>query len=202
MSKLLLRLGCWLLVVVMPLNAFAADAVGMLTTVGTVLVDHRATTSTAVFAGAVVETKANSKAFMSSKGTAISLAENSTMRLGTDVLELQAGAVVVSSSHSLVRIGQITITASSNTATKFLARRLNDEVQVVALEGTVDVNDGQQTTTVPATRGAKFPRVGKPSWLLNDDIGILIVVAAAVAAGVTLGVVNAANAKAVSPAVP
>jgi hypothetical protein len=40
------------------------------------------------------------------------------------------------------------------------------------------------------------------SWMNNEEVGILIVVAAAIVAGVTLGIVNSQNATPVSPAVP
>ena len=109
---------------------------------------------------------------------------------------------MVSSTSSVVQVDNVTITANSATPSKFLARKINGELQVLALEGTVSVSNGQDTTSVPATKGVKFPRVGRPSWLSNDDIGILIVVAAAIAAGVTLGIVNSQNAKPVSPAAP
>jgi hypothetical protein len=202
-SKRLLSLACWLMVVILPLEAVAADAVGMLTSIGTVLVDSRpATASGAVFAGEVIETRTKSKAVVAGQGKTISLAENSSMRLGARVLELQSGAVLVSSTSSVVQVDKVTITGNFAAPSKFLARKINGELQVLALEGTVYVSDGQDTTPVPATKGVKFPRVGRPSWLSNDDIGILIVVAAAIVAGVTLGIVNSQNATPVSPAVP
>lgn len=203
MSKRLLSLGCWLMVVILPLDAVAANAVGMLTSIGTVLVDSQpASATSAVFAGDVIQTKTKSKAIVASQGKTVSLAENSSVRLGAKVLELQSGAVLVSSTSSVVQVDNVTITANSATPSKFLARKINGELQVLALEGTVSVSNGQDTTSVPATMGVKFPRVGRPSWLSNDDIGILIVVAAAIAAGVTLGIVNSQNAKPVSPAAP
>ncbi|HEX7423936.1 MAG TPA: hypothetical protein VF311_08625 [Terriglobales bacterium] len=207
MPKRLLSLGCWLMVVILPLDAVAADAVGMLTSIGTVLVDNKpAPVTGAVFAGEVIETKTKSKAVVVAQGKSISLAENSSVRLGAKVLELQSGAVLVSSTSSVVQVDNVTITANSATPSKFLARKINGELQVLALEGTIYVSDGQQTTPVPTTKGVSLPlpRSGRKgiAWLYNDDVGILIVVAAAITAGVTLGIVNAQNAKPVSPAAP
>jgi hypothetical protein len=191
------------MVVILPLDAVAANAVGMLTSIGTVLVDSQpASATSAVFAGDVIQTKTKSKAIVASQGKTVSLDENSSVRLGANALELQSGAVVVSSTGGVLRVDNVTITADSATPSKFLARKINGGLQVLALEGTVSVSNGQDTTSVPATKGVKFPRVGRPSWLSNDDIGILIVVAAAIAAGVTLGIVNSQNAKPVSPAAP
>jgi hypothetical protein len=210
-SKRLLSLACWLMVVILPLEAVAADAVGMLTSIGTVLVDSRpATASGAVFAGEVIETRTKSKAVVAGQGKTISLAENSSMRLGARVLELQSGAVLVSSTSSVVQVENARITAGSATPSKFLARKINGELQVLALEGTVYVTDGQQTTSVPASKGVSVPlhrdnaapAAKGMSWMNNEEVGILIVVAAAIVAGVTLGIVNSQNAKPVSPVVP
>jgi hypothetical protein len=86
---------------------------------------------------------------------------------------------------------------------------VNDELQLLALEGKVDLSDGQQTETVPAVTGVKvkLPKdsngsssnVGKKSWLTNDEIGILIVVAGAVAAGVAVGIINSQSSSPVTP---
>lgn len=204
MSRRLLSLGCWMMAAILPLSAMSVDAVGMLTTVGTVMVDSRyAAAGGAVFAGDVIETKAGSKAIVSSQGRTVSLGENSAVRVGGKDVELQSGAVVVATTNGVLRVDNVTISAVSAAPTKFLARKVNGTVQVLALEGTVSVNDGQQTTQVPATKGVSIGSAGRNfSWLLNDDIGILIVVAAAITAGVTLGVVNALNAKPASPAGP
>ena len=192
MSRRLLGLGCWLMIVVVPLNAMAADAVGMLNSVGTVLVDNRpAAGGSAVFAGETVETRGGSKAIISSQGRTVSLGANSVMRMGSRELELESGAVVVAATTGALKVDNVTVTPTSTTPTKFLARKINGTVQVLALEGTVTVNDGQESTQVPATKGVSIGGVGKHlGWLRNDDIGILIVVAAAIIAGVTLGIVN------------
>ena len=189
---------------ILPLNATVADAVGMLTSVGTVTVDSRVVaTGGAVVPGDVIETRSGSKAIVSSQGQTISVGENSAVKLGSKEIQLQSGAVVVSSTNGVLRVDNITVISASAAPAKFLARKVNGTVQVLALEGTVSVNDGQQTTQVPATKGVSVGGIGKNmSWLLNDDIGILIVVASAIVAGVTLGVVNALNAKPATPTVP
>ena len=204
MSKRVMGFICWLLAVMLTLNSVAADSVGMMSTIGNVLVDNRPATATGtVFAGEVIETKTKSKAVVISQGKTVSLGENSTLRLDSKEIELRSGAVMVASTNGVLRVDTVTIAANSGAASKFLARKVNGAVQVLVLEGTVSVNNGQETTQVPATKGVSIGSPGKHiSWLLNDDIGVLIVVAAAITAGVTLGIVNAQNAKPVSPAVP
>lgn len=203
MPKRILTLVCWAMIAVLPLQVSAADAVGVLTGSGTVLVDGLAVSSNAVFAGEVIATKARSRAVVSAHGTTVTIGENSSIRFGSRDVELQSGAVVISTSDGMLRVDQVTVTATSGAPTKFLARKINGAVQVFALEGTVSVSDGQQTTPVPATRGVSIGGRGKRmSWLLNDDIGIVIVVAAAITAGVTLAIVNSQNAKPASSVGP
>ena len=202
MRKTLLSVCSWLMVLVLPFQAVAASTVGTLSTIGTVLVDSQPVGATsAVFAGDLIETRAKSKAIVADHGKTLTVAENSAIRLGADALEIRSGAVLVSSTASSLRIDNITVT--SNAPSKFLARKVNGSLQLLTLEGSVLVSNGQESTQVPATKGVSIGSPGKRlSWLLNDDIGILIVVVAAVTAGVTLGIVNAQNAKPVTPAAP
>lgn len=219
MCKKALAAIAWLLIGVLPVQLMAADAVGVLTNSGTVLVDSRQTGfGTAVFAGEVVQTKANSKAVVNGKGRTLSLGENSTMRMGVTDFELQSGAVVVAATSVFAaNVGVARVTTDSAIPTKFLAMRTGDTVKLVTLEGVVYVNDGQQTTPVPATRGVNiglgkkkekkantddYPGAKKTTWLTNDDIGILILLAAGIAAGVALGIVNAHNSQPATPAGP
>ncbi len=205
MSKKLLALLCCVLVVLAPLQLTAADAVGILTNSGPVLVDSRqAGFGSAVFAGETVETKAKARAVITGKGRTVSLGENSTVKLDSKILELESGSIVVASSSTVsTAVAGAQIITDPAMPSKFLAKKVGNDLKVVALEGRVFVNDGVQTTPVPATRGLhvdlgskssnKYPGARSAGWLSNDDIGILIVVAAGIAAGVTLGVVNALN---------
>ena len=50
------------------------------------------------------------------------------------------------------------------------------------------------------SNGSSSPTVNnKKSWLTNDEIGILIVVAGGVAAGVALGIMNSQSSSPVTP---
>ena len=207
MGKTALRFVCWLMLLTVPLQVFAADTVGVLTSTGTVLVDHMAVpANTAVFSGSVLETSRASRAVLNGKGSVVVLNENSTLRLGPQ-LELQSGSVVVSSSNTVAtQVDDVTITIAPGMHSKFIARKLPGELQVIAMEGRVYLFDGQETTPVPATKGVKVPlgTKGKKTitWLKNDDVGIAILVGAAVVAGVTVGIINANNAKPATTSAP
>jgi hypothetical protein len=111
----------------------------------------------------------------------------------------------------ITKVNNATITVPMGANGKFLARMSDGELRVLALEGKVLVSDGTQEKPVPATRGVGVPKdsggktAGTPEgmhWLTNPEIGMLIVVAAAITAGVTVGIVNAHNAKSTSPSAP
>ena len=161
------------------------------------------------FDGDRLATGGHSKAVVTSRGTVVSLSSNTSVKLGAKAMELIAGSVVVSSeAGASTKVENLTISTPPGVHAKFLATRVNDELQLLALEGKVDVSDGQQTEAVPAVRGLRVKLPKEPrssagtasrwSWLHNDDIGILLVVAGAIAAGVTLGIVNSQNATPIS----
>ena len=207
-----MKVTSFLLLFVLPATTMGANSVGMIHVFGVdATIDGRPCHSVDMgFDGERLATGANSKATVTSRGTMVSVASQTSVKLGIKALELIDGSVVVSSdAGTSAKVGQLTISTTPGVHARFLAKRANDELQLLALEGRVDLSDGQQTTPVPAVTGVKvkLPKesdgststASKRRWLTNDEIGILIVVAAAVAAGVALGVVNSENAKPVTP---
>jgi hypothetical protein len=205
-----MKITSLVLLFLMPAGGMAANTVGIIHITGTdATIDGRPCSAVnAGFDGEHLATGANSKATVTSRGTMVSLSSNTSVQLGTKALELIAGSVVVSSdAGSSTRVENLTISTAPGVRARFLAQRVNDELQLLALEGKVDVIDGQESTPVPAVTGVKIklPQRSQDSkgprrraaagwiWLHNDDIGILIVVAGAIAAGVALGVINSQN---------
>jgi hypothetical protein len=200
-----------LLLFLMPATTMATNSVGMIHVSGVdATIDGRPCRAVDMgFEGERLATGANSKATVTSRGTVVSVSSNTSVKLGAKALELIDGSVVVSSdAGTSTKVENLTISTPPGVHAKFLAKRANDELQLLALEGKVDLSDGQQSEPVPAVSGVKLkvPKdskdsgatVGKKSWLKNDEIGILIVVAAAVAAGVAVGIINSQNATPVS----
>ena len=209
MSAKWMKITSLLLLFLMPATTMATNSVGLIHVSGVdATIDGRPCHTVEMgFEGERLATGANSKATVTSRGTMVSVSSNTSVKLGAKALELIEGSVVVSSdAGTSTKVENLTISTPPGVHAKFLAKRANDELQLLALEGKVDLSDGQQTTPVPAVTGVKIkaPKdsngspssVGKRSWLTNDEIGILIVVAAAVAAGVALGIINSQNATA------
>jgi len=207
-----MKVTSFLLLFLMPATTMATNSVGMIHVSGVdATIDGRPCRAVDMgFEGERLATGANSKATVTSRGTVVSVASNTSVKLGAKALELIAGSVVVSSdAGTSTKIENLTISTPPGVHAKFLAKRVNDELQLLALEGKVDLSDGQQTEPVPAVRGVKLkvPKdsngsgstVGKKRWLTNDEIGILVVVAGGVAAGVALGIINSQSSSPVTP---
>ena len=214
MSAKWLRVWAYVLVLVFPASLIASDTVGLLSTTGEVLVDGSPSASgSAIFSGDEIRTGQSARAMLTTRAMSVAVAPNSDLRVAPASLEIASGAVVVSARDAVLRINGTRVATKS--AGKFLVKSDNADLKIVALAGTLEVGEGQQQTTVPATTGVNVGKKGKDqtsddqntgntmpkktSWLSNSDLGILIVVGAAVAAGVTLGIVNSRNA---SPSVP
>lgn len=213
MSAKWMKVTSFLLLFLMPATTMATNSVGMIHVSGVdATIDGRPCRAVDMgLEGERLATGANSKATVTSRGTTVSVASNTSVKLGAKTLELLDGSVVVSSdAGTSTKIENLTVSTLPGVHAKFLAKRVNDELQLLALEGKVDLSDGQESTPVPAVSGVKLkvPKdssgssssgVGKKSWLKNDEIGILIVVAGAVAAGVALGIINSQSSSPVTP---
>ena len=212
MSPTWVKTCCCVLLLVFSASMIASDAVGTLLTVGAVTIDGRPSPSkSGVFAGENIRTGDSARAVVTTRGMMISLAPNSSLRIDTGKLELASGMVVVSGGNVAVSMNGTRIATSGESSSKFLVKRVDDDLKVVALKGDITIGDGPQQTTVPATKGVSIPSqagtkagstAARMSWMSNGDLGILVVVAAGIVAGVTVGIVNSQNGKSASPSTP
>lgn len=209
MSPIWMKVTSFLLLFLMPATTMGTNSVGMIHVSGVdATIDGRPCRAVDMgFEGERLATGANSKATVTSRGTTVSVASNTSVKLGAKTLELLDGSVVVSSdTGTSTKIENLTVSTLPGVHAKYLAKRVNDELQLLALEGKVDLSDGQESTPVPAVTGVKVKvpkdsstKGSKRRWLTNDEIGILVVVAGAVAAGVALGIINSQNSSPVTP---
>jgi len=208
-----MKITSFFLLFLVPATTMGANSVGMIHVSGVdATLDGRPCRAVDMgYEGERLSTGANSKATVTSRGTTVAVSSNTSVKLGAKTLELLDGSVVVSSeTGTSTKIENLTISTPAGAHAKFLAKRTNDELQLLALEGKVDLSDGQQSEPVPAVSGVKLklpkdssgssPSVGKKSWLKNDEIGLLILVAGGVAAGVAVGIINSQNSS--SPVTP
>lgn len=215
MSRNLLRLCSLVLLVAFPASMMASDVVGVLNSSGEVSLRGEPTISgTAVFSGDTIRTgRSGRAAIVEGPGTSIAIAPGSIVQVEEGAVEIGSGLIVVSGHRASLQVNGVHI-VSQNDMGKFLVQRDGDSLKVVALAGNLLVGEGQDQTPVPATKGVNVGNgknknqtnapaaKGPPRWLTDPDIGILIVVGAAVAAGVALGIVNAENARSATPVAP
>jgi hypothetical protein len=111
--------------------------------------------------------------------------------------------VVISSMNGITaRAEEATISTTAGIPSRFVAKRVGDELLVAALEGSVSVAQDQEGGAIPPNKGVhiklrKKKKAGgaegnekRIGWLHNDDLGLLLLLAGGITAGVALGLVN------------
>ena len=204
------KVVCWLLILLTPASTLFADtALGMLSAQGTIRVNgRRSQPRQSVFAGDHLETALSSQATLSLNGALIVMTEKSAITLATDAVQIDFGSTLISTTNRALpaRASDLVIVPEAKAPARFLVRDLPDKVEVAALNGTISVHNGDETTQVQAGNSATFDTSGKKDkagkwpppktrpWYQNDDLGITIAVATAVSAGVAVGIRNALDA--------
>jgi hypothetical protein len=137
------RLVCCLMVMLVPAALIGADMSAVLSGSGDVKVNgNRAKGTATVYAGDVVQTAKGSSATISSNGTTVSMAENSTAAYNGNDIAIKDGRTLVSTRKGTVaRFANLVITPASDNA-RFQAAKLNGKYQVAALLGPVSISDG------------------------------------------------------------
>ena len=198
---------CWVISAILPLTS-AAQALPeksggaiLHTEGGVVWVNgYEAHDSSAVFAGDVVETKAGATANLSLEGSTVLIAPESVSKFQGDLLELDHGAVSVSTSKGFkVRVNCILVVPVLNEWTQYAVTDLNRTVEVAARKLDVNVeherahdakvaptnetsqrasvHEGEQTSYdeteicgAPARPPSSFPGIS-PKWIAAGAAG-------------------------------
>jgi ribosomal protein S9 len=139
------------LALLLPLQVLAADAApAMLYANGSAWVNGSTVPKSApVFAGDLVQTRPDSSVHISSTGSSVMVLADSLVKFEGPAVELQHGAVRVTTSKGLAtRAGEVTIKPSGNTWTEFQVTDVDGTVQIAANKGDVTIQDQQGTTTL------------------------------------------------------
>jgi len=201
---------CWLLILLVPASTLFADtALGMLSAQGTIRVNgSRSQARQSVFAGDHLETALSSQATVSMNGALVVMTEKTAITLAADAVQIDSGSTLISTTNRPLpaRASDLLIVPEPKAPARFLVRDLPDKVEVAALNGTISVHNGDETTQVQAGNSATFDTSGKKDkagrwpppktrpWYQNDDLGTTITVLTAVSAGVAVGIKNALDA--------
>jgi hypothetical protein len=153
MSMSMLRQGvCWLLIALFPASLMAADAnaAAMLYAKGDAWLNGSSVPrSSAIFPGDMVQTKPDAVVNINASGSNVMILSDSMVKFEGNAVSIEHGSVTVATSKGMAtHVGDVTVSPASANWTEFEVTDVNGSVQIMARKGDVNVNDGQQTTTL------------------------------------------------------
>jgi len=206
MTKLL---SC-LMTILLPAAMVMADAPPVtLSATGPVVVNGKDTSAfTAIFSGDKLQTLESSTARIVTRGSMVELGARSSVVYGNNSVNIDSGTALVNTSAGMsVRTHQMTVAPMTKQGdrVKFLVTRREGETKIAALTGNVTVSYGENTLLLRAgeamtrTDGSEESSAPPVVHFLSEDAGLIIVLAAALAAGL---IYVAVTRKAASPSHP
>jgi hypothetical protein len=150
----------WVLVFVFPASIVMADATSaMLNSTGNVTVNGAPVDrATAVFPGDQVQTGANSLATLTSAGSSVVLPGNSRMVFSRSLVNVLCGTAVITTQRGLgVKVGKVVVQPARGVESRFQVTQNEGELQIIAKEGTLAVDNGSTTTSLMAGRMLTAP---------------------------------------------
>ena len=201
------------LVLLFSFTSVSADGPGapgaVLHTSGKVQVNGRSSSEIiALFSGDAVQTDVHSVATIVARGSSVLVFPNASVQFLGNAVELTQGTVAIATSEEMsARAYGLTIKPAEKKFSKFEVSEDQDDVVIVARQGSVSVTDGQQSSTVQEgqqstqkkrRKGAAAPAASGNHLLSGKTLAILAVASGAVAAGILLTEGNTKK-KCVSP---
>ena len=160
MRESLVRYLAWVLVVLFPASIVMADATSaMLNGAGNVTVNNSPIErATAIFPGDKVQTGANSIATLTSEGSSVTVPGNSSLVFSRSFLNVLCGTALVSTSRGLpVRVSNLLVQPVRGTHTRFQVTQNEGQLQIIAREGTLAIDNGATTSSLQPGRMLTAP---------------------------------------------
>ena len=105
--------------------------------------------SSALFYGDFVQTKADSAASINATGSTVVILNNSLIQYEGGAVKLEHGAVAVATSKLLAaRIGDVTVSPAAGVWTEFEVGAFGGKIQIAARKGHLTISDSTGTTTL------------------------------------------------------
>lgn len=134
---------------IFPASMFAADTPGaMVYSHGTAMVNgSNIARSSALFLGDVVQTRADSVANISEKGSSVIVLNDSLVQYEHSRVKLEHGGVTVSTSNLMsAQAGLVTVLPASAALTEFEVRDVDGTVHITARRGDLTISDSKGAT--------------------------------------------------------
>jgi len=149
------RYLAWIMVVSFPVSMVMADATSaMLIANGSATVNGSPIEkATAVFPGDKVQTGPNTVATLTSQGSAVTVGGNSTLVFSKSFVNVLCGTALVSTSRGMpARVSNLLVQPARGTQTRFEISQQEGQLQIIAREGTLAIDNGATTTSLQPGR--------------------------------------------------
>jgi hypothetical protein len=176
---------CWMILAAFPVSLLAANpGAAMLYARGTAWLNGGTVpTSSAIFPGDMVQTKADSMANINASGSTVMVLADSMVKFEGDGVDVSHGGVSITTEKALkTRVDNVVVTPASSGRTEFDVKNEDGKVMIMARKGDVSVDDGsgpttlsqgQQTSRESATRRQRHGSGAAPAaggGILNSPI--------------------------------
>jgi hypothetical protein len=213
------KLVCWTLIALTPAYAASGDpgrgGTAFALAYGNVLLNGtKAPIYSPIFSGDSLRTTADSQVRIGSSGSSVTVQPYTLVTFHGEGVILGNGTVEMSTSRKMAaQAGDVTIVPAQNVQTEFEVARLNGVVQIFAKKGDLALSSGTETTRLaegeqateeePSTGGG-----GRPAQAVRGKfVKKRYVIAAAIAAGVAIGIweivdATSGSSRSISPTTP
>jgi hypothetical protein len=164
----------WLLVVLFPASMMMADATSaMLNATGNVTVNgNPVARATAIFAGDKVQTGANSIATLTNEGSSVTVPGNSSLVFSRSFVNVLCGTALVSTRRGLsVRVSNLLVQPPRDVPARFQITQNEGQLQIIAREGTLAIDNGATTSSLRAGRMLTAPGTCMAAPYVDDQAG-------------------------------
>lgn len=160
MRESVVKYWAWVLVVVFPASMVMADATSaMLRASGNVAVNGSPIEqATAVFPGDRVQTGANSIATLTNEGSSVTVPGNSSLVFSKSFVNVLCGTALVTTRRGMsVRVSNLLVQPARGAPARFQVTQNEGQLQIIAREGTLAIDNGATTSSLPPGRMLTAP---------------------------------------------
>jgi len=164
----------WILVVLFPASLVIADASSaMLIASGDVTVNGSPIErATAVFPGDKVHTGPNASARLTNQGSSVTVAGNSSLVFSKSFVNVLCGTALVATNRGMaVRVSNLLVQPARGEQTRFQITQNEGQLQIIAREGTLAIDNGAATTSLQPGRMLTAPATCMAAPYVDDQNG-------------------------------
>ena len=174
MRESLVKSLAWVLVVLFPASILMADATSaMLNATGNVSVNGTPVErATAIFPGDKVQTGPNSIATLTSEGSSVTVPGNSSLVFSRSFVNVLCGTAMIATSRGMsVRVSNLLVQPARGAQARFQITQNEGQLQIIAREGTLAIDNGATTSSLQAGRMLTVPATCMAAPYAGDQAG-------------------------------